>query len=84
MAAAQLQAVRVTQLCNILSARERDENLDLLALLPELRQRRLHRRSQAFGGAAEVDSWQRPQRVAELVRYHAHLVVTQLQQHAQG
>ena len=54
--AAQLQAARVTQLRNGSSARERDESLDLLMLLSELRQRRLHRQSQAFGGAAEVDS----------------------------
>ena len=83
MTAAQLQVASIAQLRNA-QARERSESLGLPALLLELRQLRPHWHPQALGGTAEVNSQQRPQRVAELVRHHTHLVVAQLQQDARG
>ena len=74
---AQVQPRRTTQLRTAPAISAASASACALPLLLELRQLLLHRRPQALGGAAQVDSQERVERVTELVRYDAHLVVAQ-------
>eukprot|EP00964_Phaeocystis_antarctica_P063060 scaffold37817_cov75-Phaeocystis_antarctica.AAC.1 len=64
------------------SAGPRSKRLHVLPLPLELRWHRLHRQLQVFGGAAEVDSQQRPERIMKRVRHYSPLVVVQVQSDA--
>ena len=76
---AQLQLRRISQRGIAHAPRPRHRRRLRVPLL-ELRQLLLHRHPQPLGRAAQVHGQERPERVAELVRHDALLVVAQVQE----
>ena len=74
--------IRQTKQPRTAQAALRSERRRPLPLPLELRQLLLHRLPQPLGRAAQVDGQERPERVAELVRHDAHLVVAQVEEEA--
>ena len=76
---AQLQPLCISQR-RTAHAPRRSQRRRLRVPLPQLRQLLLHRHPQPLGRAAQVHGQERPERVAELVRHDALLVVAQVQE----